>query len=93
MQRWGNETVAKFYGGQLRFRLEGSRKQDDYIKELDGAIERGRDMRPVMGKIGQYLMGSTQRTFEAEGRPQKWPPLKASTIADRRRKGYAYAVH
>lgn len=88
MQVWGQETVAKFYGGELHLRLEGDRSKDDYIKDLNGIIERGRDMRPVMDKIGKYLMGSTLRTFEAEGRPRKWQPLQPATIADRQRKGF-----
>jgi phage gpG-like protein len=34
---------------------------------------------------GTYMIGSVQRNFTAGGRPQKWTPLAASTIKQRRR--------
>ena len=39
-----------------------------------------------MRAAGEYLVGSVKRNFVAQGRPQRWTPLKPSTLA-RRRKG------
>ena len=35
---------------------------------------------------GAYMLGSTEKTFQQQGRPKRWTPLASSTLA-RRRKG------
>lgn len=74
-------------GGQVEFRVSSRQPPADYVKDLRGMAERSKDMRPAFKAIALYLMGSYARNFKAEGRP-KWPALAASTIADRRRKGF-----
>lgn len=86
-QQWGQDTVAKFLGGELTLSLSADKSQADYVKDLNGIIERSRNMQPAMLAIGQYLMGSTLRNFRAQGRP-RWQPLTAATIADRIRQGF-----
>ena len=88
-KRWGKETVAKFLGGQVIFNLTGDRTKEEYVKDLDGIIARSTDLTPAMAKVLKYLMGATLRTFEAEGRPRRWQPLSAFTIADRRQQGFS----
>lgn len=88
-KRWGKQTVAKFMYGQVMFDLSGDRTKEEYVKDLDGIIARSTNLQPAMLRVGQYLMGATLRTFEAEGRPRKWQKLSPRTIADRKRLGFA----
>jgi phage gpG-like protein len=91
MPQWGRETVVKFFGGQLRFRLSGDRSLDEYTRDLRGMIARSHNMQPAMEAVGRYLMGATARTFAAQGRPRRWAALKPATIRDRLRRGYGPA--
>lgn len=86
---WGKTTVAKFMYGQVFFNLSGDQSQEDYIKNLDGIIARSSDLTPALQRVGRYLMGSTLRTFQAEGRPRKWQRLAPRTLEDRRKKGFS----
>lgn len=47
-----------------------------------------RDLTPAMKIVGEIVQTSVLRNFEAGGRPQKWAPLKASTILQRLRQGH-----
>ena len=85
---WGKSTVVKFIGGEVVFRLEGPQSPQDYAKDLNGMVERSKDLSPAFEAIARYLQGVVMRNFKAEGRPVKWAPLAPSTIADRMRKGY-----
>jgi phage gpG-like protein len=38
------------------------------------------NMQPVMADFGKYMEGSIDRNFAAEGRPERWAPLKWGTI-------------
>lgn len=44
------------------------------------------NLEPAMKASGVYMLGSVERNFKAQGRPQKWQALAPSTLA-RRRKG------
>jgi phage virion morphogenesis protein len=44
-----------------------------------------KDLEPAMKASGVYMLGSIERNFTAQGRPQKWAGLAASTLAARRR--------
>jgi phage gpG-like protein len=41
---------------------------------LRSAGERGRNLKPIMQKLGVAMVGIVDRNFEAEGRPTKWKP-------------------
>ena len=86
--KWGRDTVVKFLGGKITFSLSADKSKSDYVKDVDDIIARSSNLQPAMEAVGEYLMGSTRRTFEAEGRPKRWQALKPATIADRARKGY-----
>lgn len=40
----------------------------------------------TLKQIGQVMLASVDKNFESEGRPQKWAPLSAMTLAMRRNK-------
>jgi phage gpG-like protein len=80
-QPWGKDTVVKFLGGELHFRMEGDRGKDDWVKDLQGFKQRGNNLQPAFLAIARYLMGSVRRTFEAEGRPSPWAPLSPKYAA------------
>lgn len=88
MVPWGQNTRAKFVYGHLSLQFSGDRSLTEYDRDLNGIIERSRDMRPVMRAIGMYMMGSIARNFKAEGRPSRWANLAPETIKDRQRRGY-----
>lgn len=44
------------------------------------------DLRPFFKKVGVYMLGSINRTFQAQGRP-KWKGLAKSTMRGRERIG------
>lgn len=64
------------------------------IEGLDRVLKRvnrlsnniSRDIERPLKASGVYMVGSIQRNFQAQGRPTKWKPLSAKTLA-RRRKG------
>jgi phage virion morphogenesis protein len=50
--------------------------------------ELARDLHQVerpLKAIGTYMVGSVQKNFQAQGRPQKWTPLAPSTLRGRRK--------
>ena len=51
------------------------------LKRLEGLNTRTRDLTPVTRDFAGYMKGSVQRTFDAQGRPTRWAPLKASTLS------------
>lgn len=61
--------------------------EDKEVQQLfKGLLKRSKNLRPLMKTIGEILTTSVTRNFEVGGRPQKWKPLSASTIAH---KGHA----
>lgn len=49
-------------------------------KALRAAFDRAQDPQDALDSIGEIMRGSTQVTFEKEGRPGKWKPLSATTL-------------
>lgn len=88
-QKWGKTTRIKYLGGELTINLFADKKEDEYVKQLDGIARRSMDLRPAHTAAANYIRGSVARNFEAEGRPSKWASLQQSTIQDRARQGYA----
>lgn len=52
----------------------------DLLARLGKCIASGKDMRPAWDDIGEYMLGSIRRNFEAGGRPEKWEALAPTTI-------------
>lgn len=52
--------------------------------------ERLGNLNPAMGLIGERLLANVRGSFDRESSPNgtPWAPLAASTVLDRRRKGY-----
>lgn len=59
-----------------------------YVKEhglsaatnvIASMAERGVNTRPLMGRIGNIMLGAVARNFESEGRPRRWQPLSPLT--------------
>lgn len=48
--------------------------------------QKATNLHPALQAVGVYMLGSIERNFRAQGRPQKWQALAKSTLA-RRRKG------
>lgn len=38
------------------------------------------DLRPVLEDFAGYMVGSVQRNFDAQGRPNRWAPLKGASL-------------
>jgi phage gpG-like protein len=55
------------------------------VRHLKEALRRAaaatRNLRPAMRDIGEHMLRSVNRNFDVQGRPQKWAPLAASTLA------------
>lgn len=64
--------------------LQGLERVLKRVNRLSNNITREIE-RPLKAS-GVYMVGSIQRNFQAQGRPDKWKPLSAKTLA-RRRKG------
>lgn len=62
--------------------IQGLRLLLNRIQEMERDV---RDADRALAVAGEYVVGSIQRNFQQEGRPQRWPGLAASTIAGRRR--------
>jgi len=60
----------------LSIKIDGSRV-DRNLRRIERRLG---NLRPVMAAIGQLAVTSIRRNFEEGGRPEKWRPLKASTI-------------
>jgi len=89
MVAWGKRTVLKFLGGEAIVRVSTDPlSPPDYVKSLEGIVKRSEDMSQAYFAVAQYIMGSIDRTFKAEGRPRRWQKLADTTIADRIRKGF-----
>lgn len=57
------------------------------LRLLERVERRLGSMQPGMEAIGETVLASIQRNFEAGGRPAKWPALADSTIRQRIRRG------
>jgi phage gpG-like protein len=59
------------------------------INALDFYNAQVSDFSPVFEAFSAYHRRSIMRNFAAEGRPNRWTPLKPATIKDRLRQGYS----
>jgi phage virion morphogenesis protein len=46
-------------------------------------IEKSQHTSPAMAGLSARMLGAVEDNFRSEGRPTKWKPLKASTLAER----------
>mgnify|MGYP006283574597 FL=1 len=65
-------------------------------RDVQGMRKRAANTRPAFEVVGELVRTSVVANFEAEGRPDKWPELKPSTLKRRpkagqilRRQGFA----
>lgn len=56
-------------------------------KHLASQIKLMGNMVVLNQAIGAYMVSSTVKTFERQGRPKKWAPLAASTLIRKRKAG------
>jgi phage virion morphogenesis protein len=56
------------------------------IQALRGAEKHCQHMGPARQQIGNDLVVAFQKNFDAEGRPEKWKPLKESTMVRKLRR-------
>lgn len=49
-------------------------------KHLEAAADAARRMRTAFADCGEAMLRSVNQTFAAEGRPQHWAPLEATTL-------------
>lgn len=63
-------------------------KNDEKVKALlKKAGEKAKDLKIPLKQCGILMLGSIDKNFRAEGRPNRWAPLSPMTIAMRRKKG------
>lgn len=63
--------------------------EDNEWQKVSGRlILKATNLRPLMKNISGIMKYSTERNFEEEGRPDKWPELSKSTIKLRTKKGH-----
>jgi phage virion morphogenesis protein len=49
------------------------------LARLQGLEERGENLSGLMRSFGEYMKGSIQKNFDAQGRPVKWAPISFGT--------------
>jgi phage gpG-like protein len=52
---------------------------DFVTRELEEMARRGINTKPLMGEIGNIMLRSVAKNFEAQGRPTKWKPISPLT--------------
>jgi len=56
-------------------------RADDLVRALRCAERAAVDMRPAWMQVGEHMLRSIDKNFNAEGRPDRWKrPLAASTL-------------
>ena len=53
----------------------------DVLARLQGMEDRGQNLSGVMRNFGEYMKGSIDKNFAAEGRPAPWARLKLGTLS------------
>lgn len=75
MPRWGKDTVAKLYGGEIHWRLSDP-GADEWVKALTEVKRRALNLQPFFDRFGAYMLNtSIPLNFAAEGRPKPWAQL------------------
>ena len=64
----------------LHVTVNGEKKVIAGLEKIQG---RAKDLRPAFKVARMLIMESTQRTFMAEGRPDRWQPLSEMTLKRR----------
>lgn len=62
---------------------EGIQGLENIIKRVHEIKTDMRRTERAMATVGAYMLGSVEKNFRAQGRPDKWPGLAASTLANR----------
>jgi phage gpG-like protein len=57
--------------------------RDEISPTLKGLMEKIKDFREPLTQAREYMLGSITETFRVGGRPEKWAPLKPSSIRAR----------
>ena len=57
--------------------------------DLRGTIANASNLRPPLMKSVNDMIRSIHNNFQESGRPEKWTPLAASTLKQKRRLGYS----
>lgn len=64
-------------GVAIRINADGFDSLGAMIEAME---ERALNMTPLMARFGAAMIASVHANFAAEGRPEKWAPLSASTV-------------
>lgn len=60
----------------------------ELLRNLQGMLDRASSPAPVLKAIGDLMVASADRNFEAEGRPA-WTPLRAATVRRKAKAGHS----
>lgn len=60
---------------------------DELTPVVEGLAERVQDFSVPLRAWGVYMVGSVNRNFQAQGRPERWAPLKLKTLMARVTRG------
>jgi len=71
-------------GAVFSFEIENNEQIKALLKK---AGDKGKDLRIPLKRAGILMVGSIDKNFRAEGRPDKWTPLSDMTLAMRRKHG------
>lgn len=63
-------------GIRVRYQVVGERA----LASLGELGRRVIDLRPVLEDFAAYMVGSVQKNFDAQGRPNRWAPLKGASL-------------
>lgn len=75
MPVFGRQTVVRFLGGELVFRLVGRTGPDDWILSVRRMERRMADFTPAWDRLKPHWIGLTRRVFDAQGLPHRWRQL------------------
>ena len=71
-------------GAVFSFNIENNKEIKALLKK---AGDKAKDLRVPLKRAGILMVGSIDKNFRAEGRPDKWTPLSDMTLAMRRKHG------
>lgn len=63
--------------------IQGLPELNNRIRQIAGNVKRAK--RPLT-TASVYMLGSIEKNFQQQGRPQKWTPLSPRTLASRRKR-------
>jgi phage gpG-like protein len=75
------------------FKLSTRIKRDTLTPDLRRALRAAKNTQPALRAAGVVVVEMTKRAFnESQLRPEPWAPLKAATLAQKRRLGKSNAI-